>query len=236
MEAFRVAFESAGLFPTMEETRAPMGMQKRAHIAAMLSGKRLSEAFWEAHGRAWTQEDLDQIYKTFEPALFSVLRDHCDVLPGVIKTMAVLRAMDVKIGSTTGYTARMMEIVSEEARKNGYAPDALVCPDETGGVGRPYPYMLGRNLEKLQEMDVRRVVKLGDTASDIQEGKHAGCLSIGSLRGSSMMGLSEEEFRALSGAERMARYAKARAAYLEAGADEVIESIEDLPDFLRKFH
>ena len=236
VEAFKVAFEAAGLFPTMEETRAPMGMQKRAHIGAMLSGKRLSEAFWEAHGRVWTREDVDLIYNTFESALFSVLKNHCDVLPGVLKTMSVLRALDIKVGSTTGYTAQMMGIVAAQARINGYTPDALVCPDETAGVGRPYPYMLHRNLEKLHEPDVRRVVKLGDTAADISEGKNAGSISIGSLRGSSMMGLNEEEFCALSSAERMARYANARAAYLEAGADEVIESIEDLPDFLQKFN
>ncbi len=43
--AFVKAFETFGITPTMDETRAPMGMQKRAHIETMLKGKRLS-ALW----------------------------------------------------------------------------------------------------------------------------------------------------------------------------------------------
>ena len=234
VDAFQTAFGAIGLAPTMEETRAPMGLQKRAHIEAMLTGARLAAAFERRFSRTWTQADVDVLYRQFEPALMAVLRDHCEVLPGVIKTVAFLRDKGIRIGSTTGYTAAMMEVVTAEARKAGYEPDALVCPDETGGIGRPYPYMLFRNLEKLGEMDVRRVLKLGDTAADIQEGKHAGCLSVGVLRGSSVMGLSEVEFANMSVSERAKRFEAAREEYRNAGADHVIESISDLPTLLEQ--
>ena len=72
VEAFRSAFESFGLQPTLDEIRAPMGMQKRAHIAKMLEGS------------AHTQEDIDAIYAKFEPALFAVLYNYCEPLPGVL--------------------------------------------------------------------------------------------------------------------------------------------------------
>ena len=232
VDAFREAFESIGLTPTMEETRAPMGMQKRAHIEAMLSGDRLRAAFRWRFGRAWTQEDIDMLYREFEPALFRVLPEHCDVLPGAIKTASVLRGMGIKIGSTTGYTAAMMEIVVQEALRAGYTPDAMVLPDETGGIGRPYPYMLHRNLEKLGEADIRRVLKLGDTVSDIEEGKNAGCVSVGAIRGSSILGLNREEYDALTEAERIRRFEKARAEFIAAGADHVIDSIEALPELI----
>ena len=232
VDAFKDAFESVGLTPTMEETRAPMGMQKRAHIEAMLSGDRLKAAFRWRFGRGWTQEDVDMLYREFEPALFRVLPDHCDVLPGAVKAASVLRGMGVKIGSTTGYTAAMMEIVTREARKAGYAPDALICPDEAGGIGRPSPFMLFRNMEKLGEGDVRRVLKLGDTVADIEEGKNAGCVSVGAIRGSSILGLSREEYGALTDAERAHRFEKARAEFIAAGADYVIDSIEALPELI----
>jgi phosphonoacetaldehyde hydrolase len=198
----------------------------------MLSGRRLRAAFKERFGRDWTQEDADLLYREFEPALLKVLPDHCDALPGAVKAAAELRGMGVKIGSTTGYTAAMMEIVAREAEKNGYRPDALVTPDEAGGVGRPYPYMLFRNLEKLGEMDVRRVLKLGDTVADIEEGRNAGCVSVGAIRGSSVLGLTRAECDVLTDKERKTLYEKARAEFFAAGADHVIDSIEALPELI----
>ncbi len=85
--AFQSAFESAGLSPTMEETRAPMGMQKRAHIRTMLSGERLGGYFRKQNGRDFEAADVDAICQTFEPALFSVLKDNCAVMPGVLETI-----------------------------------------------------------------------------------------------------------------------------------------------------
>lgn len=80
-----------------------------------------------------------------------------------------------------GYTHAMMDIVSEEASKKGYEPDALVTPEDVGGKGRPAPYMIFRNMQLLGIEDVRQVIKVGDTASDMKEGKNAGVFTIGVL-------------------------------------------------------
>ena len=47
--AFKKAFERAGLRPTIEETRAPMGMKKWDHIKKMLRGERLAAEFAEKY-------------------------------------------------------------------------------------------------------------------------------------------------------------------------------------------
>ena len=46
-------------------------------------------------------------------------------------------------------------------------------PDSAGGFGRPYPYMIFRNMQQFGIAGVREVVKVGDTVSDIREGKNA---------------------------------------------------------------
>lgn len=43
--------------------------------------------------------------------------------------------------------------------------------------------MMFRNMEALGVTDARRVAKVGDTVSDIREGKNAGCISIGVIEG-----------------------------------------------------
>jgi phosphonoacetaldehyde hydrolase len=231
VNAFISAFEAFGVTPTMEETRAPMGMEKRAHIEKMLEGKRLFALWQEKYGRVYTKEDIDAIYNKFEPALFAVLKNHTDPIHGALDTVAKIRKMGILIGSTTGYTEKMMDVVVPLAKEKGYAPDCLVCPDKVG-VGRPNPYMIWRNLEELGIRSINEVLKIGDTVADMHEGKNAGCLCVGVLIGSSMLGLSEEEFAMKSNEEMVALFETATHNYKEAGADYVIEDISALPHLI----
>ncbi len=229
VEAFLTAFAAYGMTPTLDETRAPMGLQKRAHIAQMLAGARLAAQWQEKYGRAPTDADIDAVYARFEPSLFAVLANYAEPLPGVLNAVAQLRETGIKIGSTTGYTKAMMEVVAPLALQNGYAPDCLVCPDDCGGVGRPAPYMLWRNLELLRVASISEVLKVGDTAADMQEATNAGCLCVGVIEGSSVLGLSRKELLSLDNAARAALYKEAGKNYFAAGADYVIESIAELP-------
>ena len=76
------------------------------------------------------------------------------------------------------------------------------------------------------------VVKVGDTVADIEEARNAGCVSVGVLRGSSQVGLSEDETAATSIGRLSALFDQATQTYEQAGADFVIEEISDLPDLV----
>jgi phosphonoacetaldehyde hydrolase len=234
VDAFAVAFDAFGITPTIEETRAPMGLPKRAHIEKMLGGGRLSVLWSEVHGAPYTQADIDNIYAEFEPALFRVLSAHAEPLPGVSETLREIRERGVSIGSTTGYTRAMMDMIAPLAAGKGFAPDCIVCPDDTDGIGRPFPYMLWRNLEKLKTLSVSEVLKIGDTAADISVGKNAGCLSVGVIKGSSMLGLDADGYARMDAAEKAAGFAETERKYREAGADFVLNDITELPELIRR--
>ena len=206
VNAFIAAFEAFGITPGIEETRAPMGLPKRAHIEKMLESPQIAAQWQKLHGHSPAQEDVNAIYARFEPALFETLAAHTDPLPGAVEAAASIRDMGVRIGSTTGYTRAMMDVVVPLAKNKGYTPDCVICPDDTGQAGRPYPYMIWRNLEKLRVSSIREVLKAGDTAADMREGKNAGCLCVGILKGSSMLGLSEEELAQKTNAQTMALF------------------------------
>jgi phosphonoacetaldehyde hydrolase len=227
--AFRAAFGSVGLAPTDAQIRKYMGLPKMDHVRRILFDEMMADEFRRAHGRAPSEGDVKGIYARFEPALFDVLKDCAEPLPGVVGTAARLRDAGVKIGSTTGYTRAMMEVLLPAARANGYEPDCLVCPDDVGGVGRPYPYMVWENHRELGADAIGSVVKIGDTAADIAEGKNAGCISVGVVYGSNMMGVAGAEYEAAGAGERRRLEESARAAYRDAGADEIIERFSDIP-------
>ena len=225
---FEKTFSQMGLHFTADEINAPMGMEKKAHIRTMLSTEKGTERWRSLYHRNWTEEDVEEIYQHFQQNLREVVADYSYVIPGVAETVDLLRSRRICIGSTTGYSSEIMRKVAPVAAKEGYAPDCIVTPDITG-YSRPTPFMLYECMRKTGVYPASRVVKVGDTIVDILEGKHAGAWTVGILVGSSLMGLSREAYDGASYAELAARKEAARKAYLDAGADLVIDSIRDLP-------
>lgn len=232
VQAFMEIFKEYGIEPTMEETRKPMGMLKWDHIKTMLSMERIREEFHRIHGRDFTDQDVDEMHEKFAANLMKILDQFSDPKEYVIDTVKYLREKGIKIGSTTGYTDAMMAIVTKEAKKAGYEPDCWFSPDSTGHVGRPYPYMIFKNMEALHISSVEKVMKVGDTVSDILEGKNAGLFTIGILEGSSEMGLTKTEYDALSPEEKEKKKQMVTKRYLDAGADAVIDDIRGVLEFL----
>lgn len=55
--------------------------------------------------------------------------------------------------------------------------------------------MIHKNMQYFKNKSVDEVIKVGDTVSDIQEGKNAGVLTVGVIEGSSLMGISYDEYQ-----------------------------------------
>ena len=176
--AMKHAFLQQELSITLDEIREPMGMLKIDHIKAILNMERVKLDFNEKFGRYSEHHDIQKIYDQFEIHIFSMLHEHTEIIPGVLDVQSYLRNHGIKIGSTTGYTKKMIDIVAESAKDQGYEPDFIIAADQTKR-GRPYPYMLHQNLMALDIQDTRSVMKVGDTLVDIQEGLYAGCWTIG---------------------------------------------------------
>jgi phosphonoacetaldehyde hydrolase len=226
--AMKHAFLQQELSVTLAEIREPMGMLKIDHIKAILNMDRVKLDFNQKYGRNVEYHEIQKIYDQFEMHIFSMLHEHTEIIPGVLDVQAYLRNHHIKIGSTTGFTKKMIDIVAESAKDQGYAPDFIISADEVKR-GRPYPYMLHQNLAALDIMDTRSVMKIGDTIVDIQEGLYAGCWSIGVVKGSSMLGLSKSEIDNMQSSELDQRVQQVKYQMLNAGAHYVIDSIVELP-------
>ena len=232
VQAFISAFEHFGITPTVEEVRKPMGMLKRDHIATMMNMERIDREWQRIHGRKFTEVDVDAVYQCSETSILSILDGFAEVKPYVLKTVQDLRKKGIKIGSTTGYTDEMMEIVVPKAKENGYEPDYWCSPNAVGNMGRPYPYMIFKNLQKLKVTSVKKVVKVGDTVSDIKEGLAAGVITVGVVEGSSLMALSEQEYCALSPEKKKLECDKVKRKYEECGAEYIIQNMSEFPALL----
>lgn len=233
VESFIQAFKEFGITPTVDEVRAPMGMLKWNHIKEMLSMERISNEWEKIYGRKWTDEDVDKVYEKSEKAILDCVVNFSSPKPYVVETVSKLREMGIKIGSTTGYTDEMMNIVVPKAEELGYSPDCWFSPNSVNNMGRPYPYMVFENMKKLEISSVDAVIKVGDTISDIKEGNNAGVVSVGVIEGSSVMAMSEDEFNILSDDEKAKVRNDVREKFLAAGADYVIDDIRGILELVK---
>lgn len=232
VEVFIRIFKEARVEVTYEEARKPMGMLKIDHIRTMLEMPRIQEAWQAEHGQESTEEDVARLYASFESLLMEGLAAYTTPIPYVVEVVEQLKEAGYRIGSTTGYTKSMMEVVQAGAKEKGYVPECVVTADDVGGIGRPAPFMIFENMKQLGLTSVQEVVKVGDTVSDILEGVHAGVTSVGVIVGSSEMGLSEADYVALTAEERTAKMEETRQKFEAAGAHYTIETMAQLPELL----
>ena len=226
VSAFYELFRRHGVKCTDAEIRAPMGRHKRDHIRAMLRQKEVAERWRIAHGRRWTEDDVERLFQEFVILQTACLLAHNQPIPGAIETVAKWRREGKKVAVTTGYSIDMTRMAIDDVAKNGLRFDCACCAEEVS-AGRPAPWMIYRCMEKTGVYPPAAVVKIGDTIADIEEARNAGVWAVGVTRSGNMLGLSRDEDESLPTSERAERLRKAEAAMLEAGAHYVVESIGD---------
>jgi len=225
---FVEVFKREGVEITIGQAREPMGLYKRDHIAAITAMEPVARAWEAARGAPPAEPDIDRMFDAFIPLQIDILADYSEVIPGTLEAIAELRKNGLKIGSTTGYTAEMMAVVTVEAQKRGYEPDAMLCVSDVP-AGRPAPWMAFHNCERLGVYPTEAVVKIGDTAPDILEGLNAGMWTIALTDTGNEMGLTLAEYNALDDAQKALRREKASQKLAQTGAHYIAQSIEAVP-------
>jgi len=224
-------FASRDIELSDSEVRRDMGLPKKEHIRAILSMPRIRDAWARMNGNPPADPEVERMYAEFIPMQLSCLAEYSSVIPGVAETVALLRERGLKIGSTTGYTRDMLDLLLQSSAREGYVPDCSVTPGEAGS-GRPHPFMMYECAIRMQVYPMSAIAKVGDTPADILEGLNAGAWSIGVAGTGNMIGLTHDEFAGLSEAERAARLVQAGAVLEQAGAHFVIDSVSRLPPVL----
>jgi len=228
---FMEVFKRRGVKVTTEEARAPMGLMKKDHVRSMCQAESVATNWQKVHGREPDESDVEAMYADVEPLLVSTVARYADPIPGLSKTVAAFRKDGIRIGSTTGYTAPMMAVLTPEAKRRGYVPDSVVCPSDVP-AGRPYPWMCYQNAINLQVYPLEAMVKIGDTVSDIHEGLNAGMWTIGVTKTGNELGMTEGEVAALSPIDLRRRLDIIEDRLRKAGAHYMAESVEQCPPLI----
>ena len=134
------------------------------------------------------------MFKDFVPMQLDCLQKYAKLIPGAAATVQTLRTKyDLKIGSTTGFTEEMVDILLSEAASQGYKPDSSVAGDTVKNGARPNPHMVYKNLDNLGITPIQSVLKVDDTVGGVGEGLEAGCWTCALSRYSNYMDIDDLE-------------------------------------------
>jgi phosphonoacetaldehyde hydrolase len=224
---FCEVFRRSGVEITVDEARGPMGMQKKDHLRLLTQMPAVAQRWRDTHGSPPTEKDVEELFEQFIPLQIACLADFADPVPGCPEMLAALRQRGLRIGSNTGYTHDMMEVLVPAARQRGFDPESIVCSSDVP-CGRPAPWMCLKNAEQLGVYPLEALVKVDDTAPGIEEGLNAGMWTVAVARTGNEMGLSLEEIERLPRPEYDRRLEAAYRRLAQAGAHFVIDGVDQL--------
>jgi len=228
---FKEVFEKHGVPITMKESRLPMGLRKDLHIKAITEIPEVKARWKEVHGDYPTQQNIDEMFADFVPMQINNLGEYSQLIPGVRESVNRLKTeFKLKIGVTTGFTRPMVDVLMESAAAQGFKPDCTVAGDEVEHGARPAPFMVYKNLDKLNIHPIEAVVKVDDTVGGVGEGLEAGCWAVGVSRYSNYMDIdSLSHENTLSEKEIERRHTASKEILKKTGAHYVIDTIAELP-------
>ena len=175
-KTLRIAINEAGFDFTLDQVlEQGAGKEKKQAIRSILT----------AFAGIQDEELTDKIYKNFFGKLTEAYNRE-EILPqnNAAELFAELKKRGIISILNTGYDrVTAQSIVDKLGWKEGEDFDGLVTATDVGR-NRPEPDMILFAMKRFNLTDASQVVKVGDSAIDIEEGRNAGCgLSIGITTG-----------------------------------------------------
>ncbi len=149
-------------------------------VLAIAAGKEKSKAIRDCLVAIGAKNDLDNktqlIHRDFKKRLAEAYHtEPVTPQPGAIPLFEQLQNDDIQVVINTGYDRSTADLLLERLDwKNSPLINLVVTASEVKR-GRPYPDMILLAMEKLNCASPARVVKIGDSVIDIEEGQQAGC-------------------------------------------------------------
>ncbi len=173
--AFTAALADHGVEASAEQISVVRGASKREAIARLIAPRHANEYGSDA-------ARVEVVYASFKNHLQRVFTREVEPVVGAVETFEWLRAHDIKLALNTGFDRDITEILLDALRWRDVAA-AVICGDDVP-QGRPAPYMIFRAMELTGTINVRHVLNVGDTISDLQAAHNAGvAVSVGVLTG-----------------------------------------------------
>jgi phosphonatase-like hydrolase len=167
----RDALRAAGLEVAATDVNRVMGLPKPRAIAILI----------EQYGRtSGLGPQLEAIHSDFVRRSIAFYASDPSVreVPGTGAVFELLQSHGIRVAVNTGFDRAITDVILDRLgwEREGRI-DESIASDEVEN-GRPHPDMIRELMRRLGVTQASRVVKVGDTPADLEEGKNAGCGTI----------------------------------------------------------
>jgi phosphonoacetaldehyde hydrolase len=228
------AFARQRIMLTVQQVRAALGVPNYEHVRLLFEMPAVGEQFQIVHGRRWNEADVMDLAHDLTDLQLEAVARHGSPVPELAACVEELKRRGIKLGTTTSYPRVVAEQIWDLLGIEGLAFDAHVAADDTPS-GRPAPWMIYRLMQEVDVFPPSRVVKVGDTAADIEEGRNAGCYSVGVIHSGNEIGLSLKEWQSLPPTEQEERQYNVVRKLLHSCASDWLPTLADLPAAIDDF-
>lgn len=204
-----------------------MGKDKKEHINLILDDKYVQRNWFQAHGRFPNKTDSKLVYNEFNRYQLNEGIKMMEIIPETKNCIHLLGENSISTGATTGFNKPITMNIKEKLFNEGIFIDEYVSSSCLNRPGRPHPYMINHIMDKLSIKNPQSVIKVDDTVVGIEEGKKAGCITVGVAKWSTnMMVTSYDEI--LTKEQCVEKIKNSRRLLREAEPDFVITSLDEL--------
>lgn len=121
-----------------------------------------------------------EMYASFTGVLDELTENGATEMVGSSEVFALCRKKGIKVAVGSGFPQKTVDALVRHLR---WSVDYVGSIDRVGGKSRPNPAMIHDAMHVLGVTQPNKVLKVGDTKVDVQEGRHAGVCCIAVLSG-----------------------------------------------------
>ena len=224
MKVDMVVFDMAGttidedniVYKTLQKSINDYGIDvSLEEVLAIGAGQEKLNAIQDVLKVHGTNEDLiksAEIFELFKKRLATAYEEFAiKAMPNAEAVLLKLRENNILVVLNTGYDNRTANFILEKIQWRQFHHFDLLVTASNVKNARPAPDMIQFAMNLFSIEDAQKIIKIGDSKIDIEEGKNARCLySIGITTG-----------------------AQTKAQLLEATPDYIIDSLADLLEILK---
>lgn len=241
--ALKTVFKKRGININDSLIFKDMGKHKLDHINLILNDNYVSRNWFQIHKKYPGINEGQEIYNDFNHYQLNEGIDMIDILPETKKCIDILQKNNISTGVTTGFNKPITMNIRDKLIENDILIDKYVSSTCLGLPGRPSPHMIQNIMNSISLKDPTKVLKVDDTVIGLQEGKSAGCITVGVAKWSTYMYMKDKD-TPLSKEEYIERLKNSKEILYSAKPDYVITSLNELypiihqlnQGFSRNFH
>ena len=209
-----------------------VGMKTQEHILNILNDKTILNKWLKRYNDYPDEYDVKVLLNELKREQSGYSKNIIDILPETRECIDYLGFNYIKTGCTAAFDKENMKLIQNKLELNDIYLDSYVSSTCLDKPNRPHKFMIQENMKRLGISNPKEVLKIDNTVVGIEEGKIAGCITVGVARWSihmNIMNISDAYEFDERYPEIQEKLKHSRNVLMDSSADYVIDTLDELP-------